>query len=696
MPIDKLYAINPDARGAFRLVVLYAAVAGVWLACIDRLLLIGVPDPAERLNWDIAQQAAFVLVTSVTLYGLIRHLLDNQRQAFLAETAALQERDRASRLLQAIANNSPDAIFAKDTEGRYQLFNHEAGRLAGRPVAQVLGQDDTVMFPREQALMLRRHDERVMSLDQAETFEETVDTTMGRLIFSATKGPLRNADGQVVGVFGISRDVTQRRATEDALRLSEQKFRLAASLGQVWDVNIETGETSFPNGFWNLFGIDAVGKGKAIEVLDSLTHPDDRERRKLMLRAHLLRRSPYQMEFRARRIDTDSTEPWRWFLTQGQAAWNDTGRATFMAGTTFEITERKQAELALLESEAYRRGLFEQLADGVMLTDEHFQIIDANPQIISLMGYSRAELLTMKSTDLFAMAQPSRVGEVAFELSSGRPFLATWELRRKDGSHVHVEVNARAIDSNRWLGVVRDVSARRAAEAAMQALQIELSQLAQRLLTQEKATTQRIALALHDHVGQTLAVARLTLDACMGEHAGSMPHALRDQAAKISALLDQAVLEVRRVLTALRPPLLEVRGLSAALDNEIRFRATGVTGPDVLLEVSDAAADLRWPNDVEYAAFMVAREAITNALVHADSSLIRVLLNGEADCLSVMVIDDGKGVDAALTSAALRPGSHLGFVGMRERCAAIGAQFSVLPGEHSGTRVSLLWQPSSP
>lgn len=694
MPIDKTYATDADARGAFKLVALYAAVAGVWLACIDRLLLIWVPEPEPRLTWDVAQQAAFVLVTAVTLYGLIRHLLQNQRQAFRAETAALQERERSMRLLKAVADNSPDVICAKDRQGRYLLFSRAAERFAGRTASQVLGQDDMVLFSQEQTSMLQAHDQRVMALNQTETFEETVDTALGRVTFSSTKGPLRDAQGHIVGVFTISRDITASRATDSALRLSEQKFRLAASLGQVWDWNIQTGETTFSEGFWNLFGAEADANHKASEVLDALTHPDDRERRNHVMREHLARRGPYQLEFRARREGAAGTEPWRWFQTQGQAVWNQVGQATYAAGTTFEITERKHAELALMASEAYRRGLFEQLADGVLLTDERFQIIDANPKIAAMLGYTHSELLAMKSTSLVAADEQALASMATFNSGVVNLPLANWELIRKDGVRVPVEVNARAIDNNRLLGVMRDVSARRAAEAAVQALQIELSQLAQRLLQQEKATTQRIALALHDNLGQTLAVARLNLDACMTVYAGLMPPALQMQAEKVSALLDQAVREVRQVLSDLRPPMLEEQGLSVALDNEVRFRAAALEGPDVLLEVANAAAPLRWPADVEYAAFMVVREAITNALLHADASLIRVVLDGDAHVLSVLVIDDGKGMST--DAAAPRLSGHLGVVGMRERCAAVGARFSVEPEASGGTCVALLWRVSQP
>lgn len=218
--------------------------------------------------------------------------------------------------------------------------------------------------------------------------------------------------------------------------------------------------------------------------------------------------------------------------------------------------------------------------------------------------------------------------------------------------------------------------------------QKELSELTQRLLRQEKVTTQRIAQALHDHLGQTLAVARLNLDAAMTLLGPQMPPDMHEQCSRMAWLLEQAVREVRQVLTDLRPPLLDEQGLASALDNEIRTRST-FEGVDVLLEADDEVFAHRWPADVEYSAFMVAREAVANARQHAQASLIRVSLDGDAASLALEVIDDGGGIADPMMKG--RPG-HLGIVGMRERAVAIGAVFRVRRGPTGGTVVSLHWQ----
>ncbi len=222
-------------------------------------------------------------------------------------------------------------------------------------------------------------------------------------------------------------------------------------------------------------------------------------------------------------------------------------------------------------------------------------------------------------------------------------------------------------------------------EQALARYRGDLSDLAQRLMDTEKTTTRALAQMLHDQLGQTLAAIRLGFDVVAANCATAGAQA-QQQAARVSTLIDQAVREVRRVLVTLRPPLLDDQGLVDALDNELRMQPLARDDVELRFEPPAGMTRNRWPADVEYAAFMIAREAIANALRHANATLVRVAVDGDAHSLRLQIADDGSGI----ASSSSRPG-HLGIVGMRERALAIGARFALdsMPGK--GTIVSLDW-----
>jgi PAS domain S-box-containing protein len=262
---------------------------------------------------------------------------------------------------------------------------------------------------------------------------------------------------------------------------------------------------------------------------------------------------------------------------------------------------------------------------------------------------------------------------------------------RADGQMLELEASISQITvRGRKLltAILRDVTERTRAERALAQYQLELSELTRRLLEQEKQTTRQLAQTLHDQLGQTLGAIRLSFDALTGLLPRELPPRAQERHRKLTELIDTANAEVRQALVALRPPLLEEAGLQAALDNEVRLRAAGAEPVVLLLEVSQAARDLRWPVDVEYAAFMVAREALANALLHASPHEVVVRIDGAPDWLQLSVADDGVGLSEEMTAG--RPG-HLGIVGMRERALAIGARMDAHRLMSGGTVITLTW-----
>ncbi len=152
--------------------------------------------------------------------------------ASLRERRIQTERLQALQLLDAIAEGSTDAIFALDARGRFVLRNAAAARVTGKSAAEVLGRGEGALFPPEQAARLIEEDRAVMASDERRTVEETLTTPEGDRTYLTTKGPLRDADGRVIGLFGIARDITESRQAQDALRRANRALRTLSACSQ--------------------------------------------------------------------------------------------------------------------------------------------------------------------------------------------------------------------------------------------------------------------------------------------------------------------------------------------------------------------------------------------------------------------------------------------------------------------------------
>lgn len=205
----------------------------------------------------------------------------------------------------------------------------------------------------------------------------------------------------------------------------------------------------------------------------------------------------------------------------------------------------------------------------------------------------------------------------------------------------------------------------------------QLSELTQRLLVQEQLTTQRVAQALHDDLGQRLFACSVLLEA--GPPSES-PTELRIRLSNALFQLRTAMKALRLVLVDLRPPFLEEGGLMPALRHEVeRLHPRGA-----LIGLEDFTDGMRWDPHIEYGVFMIAREAMLNAIQHAQASTITTLVRWSGASLTVTVQDDGQGMAHELGSG--RPG-HLGITGMRERAISLGGKLHIESSLEMGAKV---------
>jgi two-component system sensor histidine kinase/response regulator len=438
---------NPmEARGpTLRLVLSYAAFASLWILFSDQAVEWLFSDPRDIVLVSTLKGWLFVAVTSLLLYGLIQRLLDQALALSRRELDANTQKTRAQQLLTSIADNSSDAIFAKDLAGRYLLINRETERVLGQSAEQALGLDDTALFP-EQAATVRANDLGVIAENRIKTYEETVATVDGERTYLATKGPLHDDAGHVIGLFGISRDITERKAAEESLRASEarnravteaanavikaseQRFRdiVNTTDGIVWEADASTFQFTFVSQkAERLLGFptdDWLQPGFWLEHL----HPDDKDWAPAYCISCTGRLEPH--DFKYRFVARDGRTVWLHDIVTVVA---ENGAPRWLRGIMVDVTERYQ-----MEEQLRKLALaVEQSPESIVITNLKSEIEYVNEAFVQATGYDREEVLGQNPRFLHSGATPPETFDALWAaMTQGQPWKGTFHNRRKDGS----------------------------------------------------------------------------------------------------------------------------------------------------------------------------------------------------------------------------------------------------------------------
>ncbi len=140
---------------------------------------------------------------------------------------ALQRSEVSRRLLETVIEGSSNAVFVKDRRGRYLIANQATAQFLGKQQSEIVGHDDRALFPESSASQIMATDREIMAKAETHTFEEYPVMPDGKeLIFSVTKGPVLDEQGRVIGLFGISRNITESRQAEEEIRRLNETLEL--------------------------------------------------------------------------------------------------------------------------------------------------------------------------------------------------------------------------------------------------------------------------------------------------------------------------------------------------------------------------------------------------------------------------------------------------------------------------------------
>jgi PAS domain S-box-containing protein len=459
------------------------------------------------------------------------------------------------------------------------------------------------------------------------------------------------------------------------------EFGWMAKLASVSPVGIyhcdQFGSCLYVNERWcELTGLslaEALGSG-----WERAIHPEDRLRIHHEWKLLAEMNQAFRSEYRFLRPDGRTV----WIFGEVVEERNSNGELIGLIGTVTDITElrtvREELERSQADLERRVRERTEQMREAAMVVDQMQDAVirsDLSGNIVSwnraaerLFGYSAEEMIGSSTTLLTPPEHRAASGEIKQRVRSGESVYRFDTVRvAKDGTLLDVDLSVFPLrdGDGTILGttaIVRNITEQKRVDA-------QIRQLSQRLLRAQDEERRRIARELHDSTAQLLAALTINLGRIC-ESSRPLKDQVREQLlAEAIVLAENALLEVRTQSYLLHPPLLDERGLAAALG----FFIDGFTKRSgIHVEFRASATMKRLSNPLELTFFRIVQESLTNVHRHSGSSRAKIELKEEGPWIELIVRDFGRGLPRNATTKA-----GVGIAGIHERAKELGGSLIV-------------------
>lgn len=486
--------------------------------------------------------------------------------------------------------------------------------------------------------------------------------------------------------IAVVKDFTERKRLEE----ERQKF---VSLADSSPEFIGMCDRDFRPFYVNAAGLSLVGLDSLADALQVTVQdcffPEDRPFVMNEFFPCVLNNGHGEIEIRFRHFKTGEAI---WMLYNVFNIFDAGGAVVGWATVSRNIHERKRAEQALRESEE-RLRLAQQVA--------HIGSFEWNIQTGVNLWTQELEAIYGLQPGEFGKTQPAwqnlvhpddrdaAVGCVQQALTTGEPIDGEWRIVRPDGSVHWIAGRFQAFKDAagkllRLAGINIDVTERKQTEARLTTTLNQLQQLTAHLESVREEERTRIAREIHDELGQALTVLKLELSWIKNQLAREQMDDRRvilvAKAEGMSALIDTTIQSMRRIVTELRPGILDRFGLAAALEwqGQEFFNRTGIR---CTVAVGEHGLD----QNSSTALFRIVQEALTNVARHSGATAVEVRSSEETKTLLFVIEDNGSGISEHVHTSL----QSFGLIGMRERATAAGGQLQIVSAPGRGTRINV-------
>jgi len=590
---------------------------------------------------------------------------------------------QAKELFHYLFEQASLGIAVEDLEGKLLLANpalcsmlgYREDELCGMNCSQFANpedsQDDWALFQQLRAGVIDKY-----SLEK-----RYVRKHGGQLWGHLNVSLLRNGDGESPLVFAFVEDITERKRSKEALRESEERFRLAAQAAKMyayeWDVQTDTVVRS--EEYVNVLGYSYQQKELTRQQILAAIHPDDRALFIGSVDQLTPQNSTSQVSYRVLRPDGSVV----WLEKSAKGFFDEQGTLLRMIGMAANITERKRAEQAQRESEDKLRLLLDSTAEAIYGIDLEYRCTFCNLACLRALGYERLDEVVGKN--MHDLMHHTRADGTLYPVEECRVHRV---IRTGTGDHAEEEVlwrtNGTGFPAEYWsypqlrgeevVGAVVafvDITERKLAEAA-------LASVSQRLIEAQEQERSRIARELHDDVGQRLAI--LAIKLAQLQQISPNSSELLSRIGELQKQTSEIAADLQSLSHELHSSRLQYLGISAAIRGFCEE-----FGEQQKVDIDCKIHDLPVPlsPNISLCFFRVLQEALHNSAKHSGVRHFEVELWGTADEIHLTVSDSGVGFD--ITAAKASRG--LGLVSMEERLKILNGTLSIESQLQRGTTI---------
>jgi PAS domain S-box-containing protein len=492
--------------------------------------------------------------------------------------------------------------------------------------------------------------------------------------------PIKDVSGKINDVVLMHEDVTEQKLTDDALRESELRFRTLIEQSPIGISLSQDGYTTDVNAvFLQMFGYDDIEEIRGQPVINRIAPQcraeiEDRIRRRIQ---------GDQVEDRYETIGLrkDGSQ----FPLYISAKRVELSEGPFSCAFLIDITERKQSEVNLKESEIRFRTIIEQSPIGMAFGRDGYHV-NANAVYLKMFGYD--DIAELRGHPLIAQIAPQCRAEVEDRIRNrieGKQTEAGYETigLRKDGSQFPLFISAKRIvlsDGPLTYAFLIDMTERKMIETELNKTTKLLRELVAKQELSLEEERKSIAREVHDELGQILTSLRFDVSLIRMKFSKGNSELFKI-VQNMSELSDRAIHGVRNVAENLRPAALDIGIVSA-----IEWLCDNFTARTAVpCEIIFPDGYINLDKDRLVTVFRIVQESLTNVSRHANASSVKIVLSLNQGDLCLEVSDDGKGFNQSKAGER----KSFGLLGMSERALSLGGTLNIFSAEDEGTTVSV-------